>query len=111
MEFLSDSERRVVHAVAGLATGNPFLPERIDQERAALGERFQGITAVWHEGAELERETPNVEHLAALGEQLAPIWRERLVGQALQSVPMHLAPGFLGRRKASFFLPAADEAL
>jgi hypothetical protein len=78
MAFLSDTERRVVRAVAGLATGNPFLPERIANERLALGERFRPVTAVWHEGSDLDDANPNVDRLTELVERLAPELRERL---------------------------------
>ena len=82
MGFLSDSEREVGGAVRALATGNPFLPERITNERTALGDRFVGDTAVWHEGTDLDRANPNVECLAELVERLAPTLRERLARKA-----------------------------
>ena len=85
MTFLSDRERPIVGAVAALATGNPFLPERIENERSALGERFRNVTAVWHEGADLERANPNVERVGALVEELAPTLRARLASGAKPS--------------------------
>jgi transcriptional regulator with AAA-type ATPase domain len=82
MAFLSHGEREVVSAVTALATGNPFLPERIENERRALGDRFRRVTAVWHEGANLDAGNPNVERLSELVEGLAPALRERLAGGA-----------------------------
>jgi hypothetical protein len=82
MAFLSDSERTVVRAVATLATGNPFLPDRIENERLALGERFRPVTAVWHEGSDLEDANPNIDRLTELVERLAPELRDRLARRA-----------------------------
>jgi transcriptional regulator with AAA-type ATPase domain len=81
-DFLSDSERRVAGAVAALAIGNPFLPERIENERRALGRRFQRLTRIWHEGADIDALNPNVERLSELVEELAPRLRERLAAGA-----------------------------
>ena len=55
MHFLSDRERQVVAAVAALATGNPFLPERIENERRALGDGFQAARDRAYEGCGLIR--------------------------------------------------------
>jgi hypothetical protein len=82
MVLLGDRERRVVDAVAALATGNPFLPERVENERRALGARFQRLTAVWHEGADLEAGNPNVERIGELCERLAAQLRGRLAAGA-----------------------------
>jgi len=85
MRFLSDTERTVLEAMAALATGNPFLPERVDNERRALGERFRPLTAVWHEGGDLEAGNPNVDAIGALAEELAPRLRDRLAAGAKAS--------------------------
>ncbi len=85
MALLSDAERPVVQAFAGLATGNPFLPERVENERVALGPTFIDGTAVWHEGADLEAGSPNVDALLALCEKLGPELRERLAAGASPS--------------------------
>ncbi len=78
MELLSDRERPVVAAFAALAAGNPFVPERIANEQRALGDAFQPVTAVWHEGSDLEDANPNVDRLTELVEELAPELRARL---------------------------------
>ena len=77
--FLSDREREAVQAIAALATDNPFLPERIEHERRALGGSFRRVTAVWHADADIAAVNPNVEKLTAVVERLAPDLRERLV--------------------------------
>ena len=61
-----------------LATGNPFLPERVENERRSLGRGFARMASVWHEGSDLEEANPNVERLSELVEGLAPKLRERL---------------------------------
>ena len=87
MPFLSDREQEVLEAIASLATGNPFLPERVQNERAALGERFRPNTSVWHEGGDLEAGNPNVEAVGALAEELAPRLRQRLLEGARAREP------------------------
>ena len=77
--FVEDSEAAVLAAVATLADGNPFLPERVASERSALGGSFTGTSAVWHAEADLEGIHPNLPKLRALVEVLAPRLRERLV--------------------------------
>lgn len=78
MRFLDDSESAVLAAVAALADGNPFLPERVESERSALGAEFVGSGAVWHAEAELSGIHPNLSKLGRVVEALAPRLRERL---------------------------------
>jgi hypothetical protein len=47
MSLFSEGERRFVSAVARLGYSNPFLMERIELERAALGKQFVAGEAVW----------------------------------------------------------------
>ncbi|MGH9594273.1 MAG: hypothetical protein ACRD5L_14370, partial [Bryobacteraceae bacterium] len=47
MPTLSASESRFLTAVSGLAYCNPFLPDRIEWERSALGREFAGNEPVW----------------------------------------------------------------
>lgn len=47
MGALSKADRQLLSAVAGLAYSNPFLPERITYEKAALGKDFQAAGPVW----------------------------------------------------------------
>src|SRR5215472_8610407 len=46
-QFLSDSERNWLEAVSPLSYANPFLPERIQMERAVLGDEFVEGEPVW----------------------------------------------------------------
>jgi transcriptional regulator with AAA-type ATPase domain len=85
MAFVSDSEREVLRAMSGLAMCNPFLPERVENERHALGSDFAPGAPVWHEGGDLETENPNVERISELAERLAPELRARLVRGAQAS--------------------------
>jgi transcriptional regulator with AAA-type ATPase domain len=88
-EFLSESERPVVGALAELATGNPFLPQRVEHERVALGDAFTPVSRVWHEGTDIQAANPNVERLGVLAEHLAPQLRRRLAG-GIRAAPAEL---------------------
>lgn len=44
---VSEADRAFLQAVSKLAYCNPFLPERIDHERAALGDEFVNAEPVW----------------------------------------------------------------
>ena len=73
--FLSSSERSFLSAVSQLAYSNPFLPERAECERAALGRDYEDSEPVWSLPVEdPERPRPNVwrvnERLGPLAEQL-----------------------------------------
>jgi len=78
MRFVSDSESRVLEAVAALADGNPFLPERVANERAVLGDAHVDAGAVWHADADLARLQPNLPLLRERIEALVPELRARL---------------------------------
>ena len=47
MLVMSDADRAFLRAVSKLAYCNPFLPERIDYEREALGDDFTEAEPVW----------------------------------------------------------------
>ena len=47
MAFLTTSERGFLRAISSLGYCNPFLPERIEYEREALGPDFVEAEAVW----------------------------------------------------------------
>src|SRR5438270_11533055 len=75
MAFLSASERAFLRSVSQLAYCNPFLPERVDCERTALGADFVEGEPVWSLPVDQpERPRANVwwvvEKLAPLAEQL-----------------------------------------
>jgi transcriptional regulator with AAA-type ATPase domain len=77
MSVLADNERVVVGAIAALAGGNPFLPERIESERRALGRAFTGGGLVWHADADVPVAGAN-EQLRPMVERLGNDLRARL---------------------------------
>src|SRR5580658_2670610 len=83
MGIFSDSERRFLTAVARLGYSNPFLKERIELERTALGKQFVPGEAVWSASVtDPEAKRPNVVRLQARLEPIAESLRERLGAKA-----------------------------
>jgi DNA-binding NtrC family response regulator len=83
MSFLSAPERAFLHAVSQLAYCNPFLPERIGFERAALGGEFVEGEAVWSLAVdEPDRPRANVWRIAARMEALCETLRAKLAAGA-----------------------------
>jgi len=79
MSGLFDAEeRRLAEAVSGLGFGNPFLPERIENEKRALGDDFVPGAAVWSLDASHLRDHPNVVEIQGRSELLAERCRQRL---------------------------------
>ena len=75
MDVFAPSERRFLKATAGLGYTNPFLPERIACERAALGREYVESEPVWSVSvADPDAELPNIiridQKLGALIEAL-----------------------------------------
>jgi DNA-binding NtrC family response regulator len=67
--LFTESEQAFAQAVARLAYGNPFLPERLEGERQALGEAFDPAGTLWQSPAEPEP-APNV---VKIGERVAAL--------------------------------------
>ena len=66
MPLLADKERKILQAVSGLAYANPFLPERTEFERAALGRDFVPGGPVWSASVtDPDAPSPNVTRLHA----------------------------------------------
>jgi transcriptional regulator with AAA-type ATPase domain len=82
MIFTSEAERQFVGCIARLVYTNPFLPERIDGERTALGEAFIPGDRVWNALADPARELSNVVQIGDRADALARSVRERLAGGA-----------------------------
>jgi hypothetical protein len=83
MSFLSRSERAFLRAVSQLAYCNPFLPERVECERAALGSDFLEGEPVWSLPVDQpERPRANVWRIVERLEPLAEQLRNRLTAQA-----------------------------
>src|SRR5579863_7743540 len=75
MSVFSAAERRFLHATASLGYCNPFLPERIEWERAALGREYLESEPVWSVSvADPDADLPNIirvyEKLGGLVENL-----------------------------------------
>ena len=61
MAVFPPGERRFFSAVARLGYSNPFLPERVEFERAALGRDFSASEPVWSASvADPEAVRPNI---------------------------------------------------
>jgi transcriptional regulator with AAA-type ATPase domain len=82
MAFLDQRERELLEAISRLTYCNPFLGERIEWERRALGEAFTPFFAVWHPRADLLGNNPNVQRIAELAAGLAETLRGRLAAGA-----------------------------
>ena len=78
MSFISASDRPFLEALSGLAYCNPFLPERIEWERRALGGQFKAAADVWSLRSDLPAEGVNVERLAERAIELAERLRKKL---------------------------------
>jgi hypothetical protein len=85
ISFATAEEIRALHAFASLAVGNPFGPERVAAERAALGDAFVEHGAVWHVDAAIDGTNPNVPRLFERAEALAERIRSRLAKDARAS--------------------------
>src|SRR5687768_7554162 len=79
MIFLSDDERAFAQAIVRLVYCNPFLPERIECERAALGEDFVAGDRVWNA---LTPDTFNVLKIGDKADAFVRTVRQRLADGA-----------------------------
>jgi len=71
MPLFTEAERRILKAVSNLAYANPFLPERTQFERAALGRDYVHSAPVWSASvSDPEAPSPNVARLHA---RLSPL--------------------------------------
>jgi len=82
--FDGDGERGVAAALAELTWCNPFLPRRVELERAALGDGFVDYDVVWHERGDRDS-NPNLDALEATAARLAGTLRQRF--DAAPAVP------------------------
>jgi transcriptional regulator with AAA-type ATPase domain len=80
MASYSRAEHALLSAVSGLAYCNPFLPDRIEYERKALGDAFESGSTVWSASViDPDAVSPNI---ARLHERLEPL---------VESLPARLA--------------------
>jgi transcriptional regulator with AAA-type ATPase domain len=83
MALFTDSERKVLKAVSGLAYSNPFLPERTQYERAALGRDYVHAAPVWSASVtDPDAPSPNVARLHA---RLSPMIEN--LGRRIKAAP------------------------
>jgi hypothetical protein len=78
MSLFSARDREFALAVSNLSYCNPFLTERIDCERAALGPDFHETDAHWNTSVEMEGTPPNVTQILQRVERLVDTAREGL---------------------------------
>src|SRR5881396_3759589 len=78
VHFLNRSEPKLLEPVSRLAYANPFLPERVECERAVLGAEFIEGEAVWSYRAENPEPRANIWRIAARLEPLLEDLRTRL---------------------------------
>ena len=60
MAFFRNEERCLAGAVRGFIEGNPFLPDRIEHEKAVLGADFRAEGADWNLHPERAADHPNL---------------------------------------------------
>jgi len=75
---LPATDRNFLLAVSGLAHCNPFLPERLEFERQALGDQFSEVGRVWSRGDWDEKEPSNIEQIGRRVVKLATQLRDQL---------------------------------
>ena len=82
MALLSPRKTQVAQAISGIGYCNPFLPERLELERRALGAAFVEVgPVIWaRPGVSIERLFPNVIRLRKRAEELVEEMRSRLQG-------------------------------
>ena len=82
MAFLSSLERAFLRAASRLAFCNPFLPERVEHERAALGTEFADDEPVWSFSVhEPGRRRANVWRIGSRLDELCPRLRGKLAAR------------------------------
>jgi transcriptional regulator with AAA-type ATPase domain len=80
MVFFSPAQREFARVIAQLAYCNPFLPERVDFEREALGSDFIEVGPVWSKRAAMAvANSENVQKIVYHVERTAREAREALV--------------------------------
>jgi transcriptional regulator with AAA-type ATPase domain len=78
MLFPSPADAAFAGTISRLAYCNPFLPERIEYEREALGAEFVDADVVWNVTQDWEGTRPNIASLRQRVEQVATAARDRL---------------------------------
>lgn len=71
MGLFSSKDRLFARAVSKMAFCNPFLPERIEYEKEALGDQYHKRDLVWSKIADTPGQNPNIEILEHKSEKVA----------------------------------------
>ena len=80
--FFTTAQRRFVEAIAGLSYCNPFLPQRIEYERAGLGDKFDATSSEWNLQPRLDRDPPNLTRLLERARHELTVTHQKLVALA-----------------------------
>src|SRR5215208_4791384 len=94
MLFESSDERQRAGALARVIYCNPFLPERLECEREALGADFVETDIAWNVGSDPLTGRANIVTLHRRAEETAAALRQRLAerkGAAASATPQELA--------------------
>ena len=78
MALLSADDRRFAGAISQLTFCNPFMPQRMEFEREALGRDYVDAPLVWSLHPDDETERPNLDRLIERVDRTAGRTRERL---------------------------------
>ncbi len=78
MTFLNRSESQRLRALAALANCNPFVPQRVEFEKAALGKAYTDLGETWHLSLNPDVTNPNLEKIQALLPTFVRLLRDRL---------------------------------
>ncbi|MEM7165269.1 MAG: sigma 54-interacting transcriptional regulator [Planctomycetota bacterium] len=78
MPLFRDDERALAEGIREVMYANPFLPERIEGERHALGEAFAEESADWNRLPELADDPGNLQVILERSDKLTPELAKRL---------------------------------
>jgi transcriptional regulator with AAA-type ATPase domain len=83
MRLFSPQERHFAALISRIAHQNPFLPERIEAEREALGRAFSPVDPVISMRPDRNQESPNMRRLHARAEEIVTKTRGALARGAV----------------------------
>ena len=78
-QLIPEEHRDFAETIKKLLDSNPFLPERIQYEREALGERYQEMAQSWNVFAMEPSEDPNIEQLQLRSSEVLEACLERVL--------------------------------